>query len=662
MTDLDVTIKFITDKRSQTEAKAAIDQVAKSTSSWAEENKRLAAQLKSEFGLEQMGGQLDTLSQKLEVLDANTKEVTKSFETFGRRSRYGMMGMVGMAMSMAGARLSAFGRSGLAPINQYTAAFGETEAASAAWLQTQERLEGVMVRIGRVMAEQLLPTFEKLTDLAQKAADFAEQHPEAVKAAGTIFGGAVIGGGILSSVGGLLAGTAGLKYLGTLGKGAIGGGGALGGILGALLSPYAGGIGVGLAGYQGLTQTQFGQEKGMASLAQYATVIAHGLGSLFGKADEWTWTIGTLTGAIKTADEATASLANSTDKMLSTAQLKAYLSYYEQDIAAQQKYLEQRQTLTKNYNEKLREYDQAYIQSRADYLRDFYQNERKIEQDYYLNRKRLAEDYSIDIQRMEQDHQIKMRKLSEEHDYRMEDLVARRDALGIVREMRDYERSRRDAEDEYRLEASRRSQDFSRKMQQMAEEFATERQYRVQQFQQNLKDMEDEYRLRRQQMRDQYRKELIDLQDKYNQERKQRRDALIRHLEDTTDGLTAERLLRQRFTAAMLADLQAAINAVYSQAKTALPPARDSGGYMQPGIYRNASGALEFALSPQTTRAAERMAHGRLTQASILQMMLGGGKGAVTYNDHRRIDGRITAEDRRAIQRDTAALLQGLIA
>jgi predicted phage gp36 major capsid-like protein len=192
----------------------------------------------------------------------------------------------------------------------------------------------------------------------------------------------------------------------------------------------------------------------------------------------------------------------------------------------------------------------------------------------------------------------------------------------------------------------------------MSEEFAIERQQRMQNFQQNLKDAENDYREKRQQMRDAHRRELNDLNEKYNADRKQRRDALIRQLEDTQSALTQERLLRQRFTQAMLNDLARAIKSISG---SSLPPARDSGGYMLPGIYRNASGSNEYVLSPQVTRTAEQLAGGRLTQASILRMMMSGGGGAVTYNDHRRIDGRILPEDRRMIRRDTIDTLQGLL-
>lgn len=641
MTDLNVTLKFLTDKRSQAEAKAAIDQLSKSTESWAQENKRVVDQLRSDL-FSKPRAEIKQLSDQVAQLEQNTKGATESLRKMGTQSRYGMAGIAGIALTMAGRQLSRIGQAGLSPIGQYTSAFGETERVSAAWLQTQERLESVMVRIGRVMAEEMLPTFEKLADLAEKAADFAESHPDAVKAAGTLFGGALIGGGVLTALGGILSGIGGIKALTTLGgAGAAGGAGLLGGL------PL--GIAAGGAGFWSLPNLigrKLGGALGIPDYGEQIAWLAKKLGFESG---------GTTTRTATTAPLVTGGGAT-------TKQLDIYLDYQKKEMDAQVTYHEKRTQLIQSYNQNMLEMERNYQQSRASYIRDFQQNERRIEQSYYRERRELAADYSTDIQRMEEDHQVKMRKLAEDHEYRMEDLVSRRDALGIVREMRDYERQRRDADEEYRLEAGRRSQDFARKLQEMAAQFAIERQYRIQEFQQNLKDMETDYRARRQAAAAEHRKELIDLQNKYNQERIQRRKALISQLEDTAEGLQAERVLRQKFTAAMLADLAAALkSAGVTTSGKALPPARDSGGYMQPGMYRNASGSIEFALSPQTTRAAEQMAAGKLTQASILKMMMGGG-AKVTYNDHRRIDGRITPEDRRAIRQDTAELLRGLFA
>ena len=56
------------------------------------------------------------------------------------------------------------------------------------------------------------------------------------------------------------------------------------------------------------------------------------------------------------------------------------------------------------------------------------------------------------------------------------------------------------------------------------------------------------------------------------------------------------------------------------------------------------------------------MAQGRaLTQALVLQMLGGNGKGNVTWSDHRTFDSRVGAEDRRAISQDTQDLLRAAL-
>jgi len=105
-----------------------------------------------------------------------------------------------------------------------------------------------------------------------------------------------------------------------------------------------------------------------------------------------------------------------------------------------------------------------------------------------------------------------------------------------------------------------------------------------------------------------------------------------------------------------LADLKAVIAAAGGSRTT--NTTRDSGGYMTPGLYRNASGSNEYVLNPQTTRAAEQMANGKLSQSVLMRLMMGGGK-SITLNDNRRIDSRLSQSDRRAIQRDTMEVLAG---
>ena len=139
---------------------------------------------------------------------------------------------------------------------------------------------------------------------------------------------------------------------------------------------------------------------------------------------------------------------------------------------------------------------------------------------------------------------------------------------------------------------------------------------------------------------------------------------MIDQLTDLIEGLNQERYLRQQFTNAMLADLQRAMGEAKTAAGSAAP-GRLSGGYTWPGLFQmSEDGRREFVLNGDTTQAAESLARGSLDQRSVLQMMAAGasgGGGSVVYQDQRRFDSRIHAEDRLEIQNDTVQALAAAI-
>ncbi|MBE3039886.1 MAG: hypothetical protein IMZ62_13880, partial [Chloroflexi bacterium] len=121
--------------------------------------------------------------------------------------------------------------------------------------------------------------------------------------------------------------------------------------------------------------------------------------------------------------------------------------------------------------------------------------------------------------------------------------------------------------------------------------------------------------------------------------------------------LQKERELRNQFTAAMLEDLRRAIE---SAGGGALPP-KDIGGYTSYGAYQMHN--HEFVMTDKTTSVVEALAGGALDQDKLLSLLAGGtgGRGQLQYNDNRRIDSRLSSEDRRLINQDTLQTLGDLV-
>ena len=65
---------------------------------------------------------------------------------------------------------------------------------------------------------------------------------------------------------------------------------------------------------------------------------------------------------------------------------------------------------------------------------------------------------------------------------------------------------------------------------------------------------------------------------------------------------------------------------------------------------------VEWMASHSTTRAAEQIVGGRLTQENVLAAMMGRG-GGVTWNDNRSFSGEYTNAIRNANRRDTVEML-----
>lgn len=125
---------------------------------------------------------------------------------------------------------------------------------------------------------------------------------------------------------------------------------------------------------------------------------------------------------------------------------------------------------------------------------DYAAQEKQAESDYYQSRSEAARSYSQEVQRAEQDHQREMLKLQADHQQRVSDLVDARDALGLAREQRSYEKQRAEAEGSYSLEAQRKNQDYARQMADLEASFAQARAQRLTDYRRQVAETENSYR------------------------------------------------------------------------------------------------------------------------------------------------------------------------
>jgi hypothetical protein len=85
-----------------------------------------------------------------------------------------------------------------------------------------------------------------------------------------------------------------------------------------------------------------------------------------------------------------------------------------------------------------------------------------------------------------------------------------------------------------------------------------------------------------------------------------------------------------------------------------LPGFAEGGEISGPGVFMGGEKGREFVLSNSTTRAAESLLGGRLTQDRLLSA-LGGRK--ISYYDARRFDASVSSNDRRMIRNETLSAI-----
>jgi hypothetical protein len=303
---------------------------------------------------------------------------------------------------------------------------------------------------------------------------------------------------------------------------------------------------------------------------------------------------------------------------------------------------------------------------------NFLKAETQAEISYQEQRAQIIRDGGEQIRDIEEAHQERLRKMTAEHEERAEDLTASRDALGLAKEQRRFNRERAEEERNTRHEIAKRRADLAERLADLDRQNQAERAQRLAQFQEALAENEAQRKeeLKQaaaahaeelKQIRLQRALQLRELQEGLNAERMRRRETFIEQIRDLDTSLLGERALRNQRYAEMLADANAFLlayrNSLPSAGTVPAAPPYAVGGYAS-GLVRTGEMGMEYILSNRTTRAAESIIGGRLTQDSLLQALArGGGSSRRTINisDHSRFDGRISAREVRAIKRSTIA-------
>lgn len=391
------------------------------------------------------------------------------------------------------------------------------------------------------------------------------------------------------------------------------------------------------------------------------------------KEDQWVQNILGLTKAQEDAAKAAADYRDFEAEATRAQATKAFISYRQQEADAEKQYGQARADIVKQGLAQINSIEESYQTQRALLIRNnaqsvanalasfqfsqqqaaeqFAHQEAQAQRKYQDDRKKLAEDERQAEQKAVEDNLRKIRKLQEEHDDKIRDLTAARDALGIVRENRDFQRKLRDAEEEYRTERLRRRQqtverikdldeqfrrerqkrqeDFAFRQQQAEEQFKFQQEQAKAQFEQRLKDLDEQHRVELEKARQQQAERLRELQIQYRQEQITRRNAFYDILRDLDASLLNEEKTRLQYYARMQQDLEKFLSDTANSVTSAgsnLPgyETHQAGGYGPGRVGRG-----EYVLNRSTTSALEKMIGGRLTQQGVQSTF---SSNAITVN------------------------------
>lgn len=378
--------------------------------------------------------------------------------------------------------------------------------------------------------------------------------------------------------------------------------------------------------------------------------------------------------------------------------LQAYQNYMDADLELVQKHYAKRQEIISQALEDVAKENARNAKTIADinsdlqkkltgYTEDYNKAAAKDLQDYLEKRSDVVRDADEDVLRIEQDLRDKLAKMAKDHAERQGDLLAARDALGLVKEQRRYQREQDEAIADANKDIARRRQDIAKRLADIDREYAEEKKRRLADYQervleakQQAADRAKEEAIRHQEELDQIRKneaeKLAEEQKNFIAERKRNYDQFIARIKDLDAFYLGVRQHEKAARDQMIQDLDAFLAkyrgdaiATYTAITNATKPAtgttgtvghRAGGGYVGAGTYKVGEQGKEFVLSNQTTKAAEQAISGQLNQQNLMAA-LQGKKTTIVWNDQRTFDGRITAAERRAITQDTIEAIERML-
>jgi hypothetical protein len=386
------------------------------------------------------------------------------------------------------------------------------------------------------------------------------------------------------------------------------------------------------------------------------------------------------------------------------AEAEAAKQYNEELAAAEEEYVSERSDMVEKHGADMARAEEDYLRQRSDAVEEFGKDMARAEADYLRERQQSLDDFGRDAARRQadfdkkqtdaatdfrektqkseteykdktaeawEDYYKRLRELQMDHEAKQDDLIAKRDAGGLVDEERRYQRELQKAKEDlddklndmtaqheaeraadweafakqqadesaqFAQDEAQRKADFELELARKAEEFKIDTERRKADFEAQQKQADEEFKIRQKRAEDEFRAELLqldaahrekiaDLRRQYEQERRERSDELRKTMQELLKQEQDGNAKRIEETKAYVTKMLAEYDRLKTAGTAGAQGSKQSGGYVSDGLWRLHNG--EYVLNPQTTAAAQRSLGGRLTQSAILASLAGGRPGTM---------------------------------
>lgn len=704
---LDETQKKALSEQEKYWAKIALEDIANAKELLAEK-----AKLQAEAAKEAAD---DAIAEEKRVTEAAKTEYEER-----KQAQTKMIKEVGLAATGVAAATAAVLYKAVGLAQKYIDATEENNTLTERWAEATKDIDDAQLRIGKVLAQAILPVLETAADIVEKVAAWMEANPEAVNAG--LKGIAAIS--VMATIVASLSATILVAQKTALILKAIEASKAFGALTGGYGIP-GGAIGPAVAGQS--TATLVASTLGPPIIFAIAAEVTRSLGNVLAKslgAEEQSWGDIADTAFMKVPralsleiakalefaglaqkgyttevykfglavndwvkklfgfDEAAATAAKDTEKMTLAAQ--AYGQMMTANAAAVASAAQQVEAVNATYEKNLEATYAQHAKTMGGIAAQLSATLGSIEANYTAAVAAAAQAHveqeaaiiaqgADAVEQIIADSQARLEELAKQHARNVENLTNARDALGLAQENRDYkdavsEEKKRAQEAIAAAKKATAAALAELDKQYAAQQAAAQAAYEAEQAAAIAQAAEERaaemanYAEKLKQLEQAKEDELKAIDAALKKELAANKRAFIDRLNALGVYLGEETKMYEDQQTKNLADMTAFVTAMIAQSArlngtpTTAPVPGLATGGYASGLVRTGENGREFILTSGATRMAESMLGGSLTQERLLSGLSGGSSRSITLNDHRRFDSRLSVADRNMIREDAEKL------